>query len=61
MLTVAAVTGLTPASSHREAPLIAGDPMADNIDAFAFTSSDKHDTVTLMANWLPIQKPSADR
>lgn len=60
VLTVAAVTGLTPASSsassHREAPLIAGDPMADNIEAFAFTSPDKPDTVTLVANWLSIQK-----
>ncbi|MEV6478291.1 DUF4331 family protein, partial [Streptomyces sp. NPDC051657] len=62
LLTAAAVTGLTPASSsassHREAPLIAGDPRADNTDVYAFTSPDKPDTVTLVANWLPFQEPN---
>ncbi|MFF4855058.1 DUF4331 domain-containing protein [Streptomyces rubiginosohelvolus] len=62
MLTAAAVTGLAPASSsassHREAPLIAGDPRADNTDVYAFTSPDKPDTVTLVANWLPFQEPN---
>ena len=28
------------ASSHREAPLIAGDPSADNTDLYAFVSPD---------------------
>jgi len=27
------------ASSHREAPLIANDPLADNVDVYAFRSS----------------------
>ena len=34
------------ASSHREAPLIAADPQADNTDLYAFVSPDKPDTVT---------------
>ena len=46
------------ASSHREAPLIAGDPQADNTDTYAFVSPDKKNTVTLLANWLPFQEPN---
>ncbi|WTX01034.1 DUF4331 domain-containing protein (plasmid) [Streptomycetaceae bacterium NBC_01309] len=58
----AALAGLVPstgyASSHREAPLIAGDPRADNTDVYAFVSPDKPDTVTLVANWIPFQEPN---
>lgn len=46
------------ASSHREAPLISGDPKADGTDLYAFVSPDKKDTVTLIANYLPFQNPS---
>lgn len=46
------------ASSHREAPLIAGDPRADNTDVYAFVSPDDEDTVTLIANWLPFSEPT---
>ena len=46
------------ASSHREAPLIAGDPRADNTDVYAFVSPDAPDTVTMIANWLPFQEPN---
>ncbi|WP_083949409.1 DUF4331 domain-containing protein [Herbidospora yilanensis] len=46
------------ASSHREAPLIAGDPRNDNTDVYAFTSPDKQDTVTLLANWIPFEEPN---
>jgi len=45
------------ASSHREAPLIAGDPRADNTDVYAFVSPDAPDTVTLIANWFPFEEP----
>ncbi|PZG19176.1 DUF4331 domain-containing protein [Nonomuraea aridisoli] len=45
------------ASSHREAPMIAGDPRNDNTDVYAFVSPDKASTVTLMANWIPFQEP----
>lgn len=45
------------ASSHREAPLTAQDPMADNTDVYAFVSPDAPDTVTLIANFIPFQKP----
>ncbi|MFC6593664.1 DUF4331 domain-containing protein [Kitasatospora paranensis] len=50
--------GVSTASSHREAPLIAADPQVDNTDVYAFTSPDKQDTVTLVANWLPFQEPN---
>lgn len=37
------------ASSRREAPLIAEDPVADDTDTYAFVSPDETDTVTLIA------------
>ncbi|MGW0590398.1 DUF4331 domain-containing protein [Streptosporangium sp. NPDC002607] len=46
------------ASSHREAPMIAGDPRNDNTDVYAFVSPDKPDTVTLMANFIPFEEPN---
>jgi Domain of unknown function (DUF4331) len=46
------------ASSHREAPLIADDPAADNTDVYAFVSPDKPSTVTLIANYYPFQDPA---
>src|SRR6478752_9155888 len=44
-------------SSHREAPEISKDPVADGTDTYAFVSPDKPDTVTLIANFIPLQKP----
>ena len=44
-------------SSHREAPEISKDPVADNTDVYAFVSPDKPDTVTIIANFIPLQKP----
>ena len=44
-------------SSHREAPEISKDPVADNTDTYAFVSPDRPDTVTLIANYIPLQKP----
>ena len=45
------------ASCHREAPLTAQDPTADNTDLYAFVSPDEPDKVTLIANFIPFQKP----
>ena len=36
-------------SSHREAPEISKDPVADSTDVYAFVSPDRPDTVTLIA------------
>ncbi len=45
-------------SSHREAPEISKDPVADSTDVYAFVSPDKPSTVTLIANYVPLQLPS---
>jgi hypothetical protein len=50
--------GVGGASSHREAPLIAADPVADATDTYAFVSPDKPDTVTLVGNWVPFEEPA---
>ncbi len=50
------LTGLQ-ASSHREAPLIADDPLADNCDLYAFRSPDNPNTVTFIATYVPLQMP----
>ena len=44
-------------SSHREAPEIAKDPVADSTDLYAFVSPDKPDTVTIIANYVPLESP----
>lgn len=56
MLVASPVT--TEASSHREAPLIAGDAQADNTDVYAFRSPDSPDTVTLIASFNPFEEPA---
>ncbi|MEM1324898.1 MAG: DUF4331 domain-containing protein [Bacteroidota bacterium] len=45
------------ASSHREAPLIANDPLADNTDLYAFRSPDDPSMITIIANYIPGQLP----
>jgi hypothetical protein len=49
------------ASSHREAPLIANDPLADNTDVYAFRSTEagRDGYVTLIANFIPDQTPGS--
>ena len=44
-------------SSHREAPEISQDPVADSTDLYAFVSPDQPDTVTLIANYVPLEAP----
>ncbi len=62
-VTVAAFVGAAgpsgaTASSHREAPLIGDDPAADNTDVYAFVSPDNPDTVTIIANYIPLEDPA---
>ena len=45
------------ASSHREAPLISNDPLADNTDVYAFRSPDDPNTITIIANYIPFELP----
>ena len=45
------------ASSHREAPLISNDPLADNTDVYAFKSPDDPNSITIIANYIPFESP----
>src|SRR5881409_847645 len=45
-------------TSHREAPKISKDPVADNTDLYAFVSPDKPDTATILANYIPLEEPA---
>lgn len=54
VLVPAAIRG----SSHREAPLIAKDPTADNTDLYAFVNADDPNTVTIIANFIPLEEPA---
>ena len=62
LLTSAGLAGLAryraTASSHREAPLVAGLPQYDNTDLYAFRSPERQNTVTLAANWIPFEEPA---
>ncbi len=54
---VLAIVSNLSASSHREAPLISNDPLADNADVYAFRSPDDTTKVTLIATYVPLQAP----
>ena len=45
-------------SSHREAPAISKDPVADNTDTYAFVSPDRPDTVTIITSYIPVEAPA---
>ncbi|MEP6713050.1 MAG: DUF4331 family protein [Ferruginibacter sp.] len=45
------------ASSHREAPMIADDPLADNTDVYAFKSPTDPNKIIIIANYIPFQAP----
>jgi hypothetical protein len=44
-------------SSHREAPMIMNDPLADNTDVYAFRSPDNPNNMIVIANYIPLQAP----
>lgn len=61
---LAALAGLTLgvpaafASSHREAPAIALDPVADNTDLYAWVTPGTHDKLTVIMAFNPMEEPS---
>jgi Domain of unknown function (DUF4331) len=57
-MSLAMLPGAGRASSHREAPLISQDPAADSTDLYAFVSPDRPDTVTMIANYIPLEEPN---
>src|ERR1700754_2228282 len=57
ILSLLAISALLMSSSHREAPMIADDPLADNTDLYVFRSPDHPDKITILANYIPAQLP----
>lgn len=45
------------ASSHREAPMISNDPLADNTDVYAFRMPNNPSNIAIIANFIPGQLP----
>jgi hypothetical protein len=58
LVAAALVASLVLGSSHREAPRIMLDPSADNTDVYAFTAPDAPDSLTVVANWIPLEEPA---
>ena len=46
------------ASSHREAPLISNDPLADNTDLYVFKSPTNAENIVMIANYIPFEHPA---
>ena len=53
-----AATATAQASSHLEAPATTVDPYADNTDVYAFHSPGDPNSITLIANYIPIEEPA---
>src|SRR5215210_670325 len=49
---------LSAGSSHREAPNTALDPTADDTDVYAFTAKNAPGSLTVVANWIPLEDPA---
>src|SRR3989442_1702031 len=45
-------------SSHREAPSISKDPVADNTDLYVFVDPADTSKVTILANFIPLEEPA---
>src|SRR6059036_3497858 len=45
-------------SSHREAPTISKDPVADNTDLYAFVDPVDTSKVTILSNFIPLEEPA---
>ena len=58
LLIAATSVGGVLASSHREAPSILKDPSADNTDLYAFVSPDNPNSLTIIANYVPLEEPA---
>src|SRR5215216_7668032 len=54
----ALVSSMVFGSSHREAPRIMLDPSADNTDVYAYTAKDAPGSLTVVANWIPLEEPA---
>ena len=57
LIAASSISGVL-ASSHREAPLISGDPGADNTDLWAFVTPGATNTLTIIASYQPFEEPA---
>ncbi len=55
---VTACSAILMSSSHREAPMISNDPLADNTDLYAFRSPADPNKIVIIANYIPGQLPN---
>ncbi len=51
------ISAVLTSSSHREAPMIANDPLADNTDLYAFRSPANPDKIVIIADYIPAELP----
>jgi hypothetical protein len=65
LVAIAVAVPLGIGSSHREAPLTALDPTADDTDVYAFTAKNdpatarnEEEQLTVVANWIPFEDPA---
>jgi hypothetical protein len=58
LVAAALAVSLSFGSSHREAPLTALDPTADDTDIYAFVAPEATDKLTVIANWIPFEDPA---
>nr|WP_255532127.1 DUF4331 family protein [Pontibacter sp. BT310] len=56
---VGSQTNFLESSSHREAPNILNDPLADNTDVYAFRNPTDPSRMVIIANYIPFQLPQA--
>lgn len=54
---IACLCGILMSSSHREAPLIANDPLADNTDLYVFKSPTQKNKIVIIADYIPAELP----
>jgi hypothetical protein len=55
---VFSVSGFAAASSHREAPIIANDPVADSTDLWAWVKPGTHEVLYVVASYIPMEEPA---
>jgi hypothetical protein len=56
---VGSQTNFLESSSHREAPNILNDPLADNTDVYAFRNPTDPSRMVIIANYIPLELPQA--
>jgi Domain of unknown function (DUF4331) len=57
-LGIVSIQSVAMASSHREAPAITEDPVADNTDVWAWMEPSTHSTLHVVAAYNPLEEPS---